>query len=1150
MDIRKKLALIAAISMLAAAIPASIAIYFYFESNILEREISGLIHHTRHYTSSVTREFEESEIKLQGLAKILDKSLAKPPPNNEIEQFQEMMELNTDGVWRNRKTLFDGQKEAGIFLPSDAQDLDAQKIIHLRIKQTIDSVGPMANLNQANIWYLSRVRGEVIFDRSFPDFVFLQKSDNDYTQTPWVTYTSPAINPERKFKLTPPLYDPVPKVWMVSSIYPLYIGDKWIGTLGQDIQLSKILAIFFQDENAYQGTQHYILDQQGNFILAGAWQGLLESTANSGNFKLPSDSILNTLLKTPVQAKPKLLNKSLVIDNRKYVAIGTSIGDIGWRYYTLTPVDQIMLPTRQLFFTLIAVIFFVSILSGLLISTAVNSFVVKRIRRLTDGMRLYESGMKVNLHSSLSGSDEISHAAREFDIMVDRIDQHIMDVELARDLLRSGEQKWRFALEGAGDGVWEFDFESKLSTISPRMMEILGRDPTSDGDSMSFSEMTEGIHPDSLAPSMAALQAVIDKQTDRYIVEQQVRHNNGSYIWLLSRGMVTSFSADGKPLHMIGTSSDITERKHTEQLLTTAHAKYQRLVENIGDEYNFFTMDAKGMITYVSPSISKMMGWTPEESLGHYSKTLTDSPINKQASVYTEAGLRGEKQPPYLIEDTHKDGRKRILEVNETPVFDENGKAIGLEGVAHDITERIKAENSLKAAHAKYEHLVENISDEYYFYSHNDQGYFTYVSTSVTKMLGWTPEEYLTHHTKFLTNHPVNKDCIRFTSAGLKGHKQPPYMVQRYHKDGSTRWLELTETPVKNEYGKVIGLEGIAHDITKRIEAESKLKLAASVFTHAREGIMITDAVGTIIEVNNTFTEITGYSRDEAIGQTPRILKSERHPPEFYKAMWEELKEKGYWSGEIWNHHKNGDEYVVSMTTSHVLSDAGDIQSYVALFTDITTMKAHQQQLEHVAHYDVLTNLPNRVLLADRLSQAMLNSQRLNQSVAVVFLDLDGFKIVNDEYGHKIGDDLLINLTERMKTTLRESDTLARIGGDEFVAVLTGLENPHDCEMLLARLLKVTSSPINIKGITLQVSASIGVTLYPQDGSDADLLMRHADQAMYIAKQAGKNRYHLFDIEQDIAIKSQRETIEHIAAALNNQGLCLVLPTQSQHENR
>lgn len=360
--------------------------------------------------------------------------------------------------------------------------------------------------------------------------------------------------------------------------------------------------------------------------------------------------------------------------------------------------------------------------------------------------------------------------------------------------------------------------------------------------------------------------------------------------------------------------------------------------------------------------------------------------------------------------------------------------------------------------------------------------------------------------------------------------------------------------PIRSSQGKVLGtfaiyhaephkpeasdiqlIEQIAHLTSIAIEkdySELELRLAASVFSHAREGIFITDCDGNIIDVNEAFIGLTGYSRDELIGKNSRILRSTRHPAEFYKAMWKSLLDSGHWSGEIWNRCKDGHDQALMITISAVRGESSETQNYVSLLTDITAIKDHQRQLEHIAHFDALTSLPNRVLLANHLRQAMAQSQRRKKSLAVAYLDLDGFKSVNDTHGHDIGDELLVALSNRMKNTLRDGDTLARIGGDEFIAVLGDIDQMSDCEPVLIRLLKAAADPVLVRHLELKVSASIGVTLSPQDEGDVDQLIRHADQAMYVAKQRGKNRYHLFDIDRDVAVKTQHESIESIQCAL------------------
>ncbi len=393
----------------------------------------------------------------------------------------------------------------------------------------------------------------------------------------------------------------------------------------------------------------------------------------------------------------------------------------------------------------------------------------------------------------------------------------------------------------------------------------------------------------------------------------------------------------------------------------------------------------------------------------------------------------------------------------------------------------------------------------------------------------------LAEMTGFTYDELIGMNCFGFVVsdqdfdvAMLHAQKDLPdsYEVTVMRKDGTKIPISVKGKNIVYKGEKARVIEVI--DITERNKTREKLQLAASVFTNAREAIVITDANGNIIDVNGTFSEITGYSRDEVLGKNPRILNSGRHSKEFFASMWHSLLENKEWSGELWNRRKNGEIYAELVTIGAVVDQMGKTQNYVALFSDITTMKQHQQELEHTAHYDVLTQLPNRMLLADRLQQAMVRSKRNDTSVAVAYLDLDGFKLVNDTYGHDVGDELLVRLSSMMQGTLREGDTLARIGGDEFIVVLGDIERIIDCKIVLDRLLGVAMSPVQIRDMTLQVSTSIGVTLYPQDGVDADLLLRHADQAMYIAKQTGKNRYHMFDVHEDRNLQNQRETIEHI----------------------
>ncbi|MBT9568783.1 MAG: EAL domain-containing protein [Thiobacillus sp.] len=321
-------------------------------------------------------------------------------------------------------------------------------------------------------------------------------------------------------------------------------------------------------------------------------------------------------------------------------------------------------------------------------------------------------------------------------------------------------------------------------------------------------------------------------------------------------------------------------------------------------------------------------------------------------------------------------------------------------------------------------------------------------------------------------------------------------------------------------------------DITQRKLAEEQLKLAASVFEHSHEGIMITDADAHILNVNPSFTRITGYTKLEAVGQNPRMLSANLDDAVWHARMWESLLAEGHWQGERWNRRKNGEVYPEREAISAVYDDDGRVRHYVAVFSDISQQKAHEAELDRIAHHDPLTGLPNRRLLADRLAQAMARSQRDGTILTVACLDLDGFKPINDTFGHAAGDQLLIELSQRLKNTLRGDDTLARLGGDEFVLLLSGQNDIHVSQDSLKRILATVNMPIMLGEQAVQVSASIGVALYPIEEVDGDTLLRHADQAMYAAKQAGKNCYHVFDPQADRELKGHRDQLLRLARAL------------------
>lgn len=298
-------------------------------------------------------------------------------------------------------------------------------------------------------------------------------------------------------------------------------------------------------------------------------------------------------------------------------------------------------------------------------------------------------------------------------------------------------------------------------------------------------------------------------------------------------------------------------------------------------------------------------------------------------------------------------------------------------------------------------------------------------------------------------------------------------------------------------------LQQMAHDIAR----QKRINILASTFQNASEGMIITDAQAKIIEVNEAFTRITGLNQDEVNGQTPAVLSSGHHDQKFYQTMWQTLLAEGHWSGEIWNKRKSGEVFPEWLSINAVYGRGGRISNYIGVFTDISHIKENEAQLMKQANQDSLTGLPNRLLLFDRLQQDINRTYRDNTGIAILFIDLDGFKDINDHYGHDAGDQVLIELAQRYQSLLRREDTVARFGGDEFVVLVGNLKSSQEAEIIAEKILSETQKPIEMENYEVRVGCSIGIASEFEALEDAELLIRHADEAMYKAKRSGKNRY-------------------------------------------
>ena len=340
----------------------------------------------------------------------------------------------------------------------------------------------------------------------------------------------------------------------------------------------------------------------------------------------------------------------------------------------------------------------------------------------------------------------------------------------------------------------------------------------------------------------------------------------------------------------------------------------------------------------------------------------------------------------------------------------------------------------------------------------------------------------------------------------------------------SERLLQAIEAGVDRYVLKPIQARAVL-DVLQAVAVQARVRLehrlAASVFRNASEAILITDGDNRIVDANPAFTRITGYSRDEVLGANPRLLHSGNQSADFYREMWAALNGDSHWRGEIWNRRKNGELYPEWLSIDRVCDDDGKVINYIAMWSDISERKEAEARINYLAHYDVLTDLPNRVLFADRFQQALVHARRTDQNVALLFLDLDRFKRVNDSLGHRAGDQLLQTIAARLKECVREDDTVSRRGGDEFVILLSGLSRPQQAGAVASKILSALARPVLCEGQEISVSASIGIACYPQDGQDGESLVVNADLAMYRAKQLGRDNYQYFSADLETGTENR-----------------------------
>ncbi len=489
-----------------------------------------------------------------------------------------------------------------------------------------------------------------------------------------------------------------------------------------------------------------------------------------------------------------------------------------------------------------------------------------------------------------------------------------------------------------------------------------------------------------------------------------------------------------------------------------------------------------------------------------------DLPLSRDALQRHFCG----KSPYYDIEVRvrHRDGRW-IWVHDRGQVFEwtEDHQPLWMFGTHLDISQRRQAEQDRTELLDRLTRLSVNVPGMLYQYRLHPDGHscFPYASQGMLDIYGCSAHD-VQHDAKQVFNvlHPDDRQAVAASIQASADTLQPWHHIYRVrHPYKGERWVEGNATPERNSPDGTVTWHGYIRDVTAQQHDQLQLKLAAKVYDASLEGIIITDANKIILDVNQAFTQITGFEHEEAVGQTPDLLTSGCMDKDLEAEKNSSLASLGKWKGEMRYRRKSGELFIALLSISTVRSDVGQLSQYVAIVSDITPLKTHEQELDRIANYDALTGIPNRRLLADRLQQAMAQSRREGTPLAICMLDLDGFKPVNDTHGHEAGDRLLVEIAQRLSHEVRGDETVARLGGDEFVLIFRHPESVAVFE----RVLDVVRRPVCLAPLSDQVarvSASMGITHFHCDGTDGDQLLREADHALYQSKQLGRNRYTVF----------------------------------------
>jgi len=690
------------------------------------------------------------------------------------------------------------------------------------------------------------------------------------------------------------------------------------------------------------------------------------------------------------------------------------------------------------------------------------------------------------------------------------------------------------ALEGAGHGVWDWNLEKETLYLSPQYKEMLGyKDDEMENSLAAFLEL---IHPDDLSKMESNIKLFLEHKKKEYSKIKlifRMRAKNGTYRWILSVGNIVSNSVDGTIKRIIGTNTDISEQKFEEE-------KFKRIFDDSPTGILYYNADGK--IVSCNHIFARFFHSDAKklEGLPMY-ETLQDQKLIEAMKDAIAEG-NGYYEGWYNAVTTDSSGYGRAVFKG---IRDADGIIRHAVGLVSDYTQQKQAEDELRI----FKRSVESSTQGIVITTADENTETIYVNPAFEQLTGYTSDELLGKNLSFLNDTTIHQPELEKLYKAITNKESVKVNLKNQHKDGSSFISELFVDPILDEQNNVTHFVGIQKDITEIKKNERKLRQSATVFENTAEGVIITDINSIILDVNEAFSIITGYEHSEVIGRKTSLLKSGRHNHKFYADMWNSIHQTDSWHGEVWNRRKNGEVYPQWLNINCVKNTDGDIENYIAVFSDITQLKETQDKLDFLAYHDHLTELPNRTLLKARLDHTLSSAKRENCMTAVMFMDLDNFKNINDSYGHSFGDELLVAVSKRIETVMREDDTFARIGGDEFVIVMSHFMNSEQVRHSSKKIMNQFEKPFKVQDKELWVSMSMGLSIAPDDGTSAEILIKNADTAMYEAKDDGKNTLKFYNDKMS-ALSFERVVFENaLKNAISNREFEVYYQPQENLQN-